>query len=94
MSTNNLCFEQKYEKYQKFLSEHFHFYVVKFSFYLNRRVFVMMMANTTTARYNREAFILALKIIYMRRYPCTNISEDTQELPQTQSTALNGSLAT
>ena len=25
MSTHNLCFEQKYEKYQNFLSEHFQF---------------------------------------------------------------------
>ena len=37
----NLCFEQKYEKYRNFLSENFHFLVVKFSVYLNRRVFVM-----------------------------------------------------
>ena len=32
-STHNLCFEQKYEKYQNFLSENFHFLVVKFSVY-------------------------------------------------------------
>ena len=41
MSTHNLCFEQKYEKYQNFLSENFHFLVVKLSIYLNRQVFVM-----------------------------------------------------
>ena len=41
MSTQNLCFEQKYEKYQNFLSENFPFLVVKFSVYLNRRVFIM-----------------------------------------------------
>ena len=41
MSTHNLCFEQKYEKYQSFSSENFSFLVVKFSVYLNRRVFVM-----------------------------------------------------
>ena len=41
MSTHNLCFEQKYEKYQIFLSENFQFLEVKFSIYLNRRVFVM-----------------------------------------------------
>ena len=40
-STHNLYFEQKYEKYQNFLSENFHFLVVKFSVYLNRHVFVM-----------------------------------------------------
>ena len=34
--THNLCLEQKYEKYQNFLSEKFHFLVVKFSVYLNR----------------------------------------------------------
>ena len=41
-STHNLCFEQKYEKYQKFSSENFHFSVVKFSVYLNRRVSIMI----------------------------------------------------
>ena len=40
-STHNLCFEQKYEKYQYFSSENFHFLVVKFSIYLDRRVYVM-----------------------------------------------------
>ena len=35
-STHNLCFKQKYEKYQGFLlSENFQFLVVKFSIYLN-----------------------------------------------------------
>ena len=42
MSTHNLCFEQKYEKYQKFVSENFHFLVGKFSVYLNRHVFIMI----------------------------------------------------
>ena len=41
-STHNLCFEQKYEKYQLFLPENFQFLEVKFSIYLNRRVFVML----------------------------------------------------
>ena len=41
MSTYNLCFEQKYEKYQRFLSDNFQFLEVKFSIYLHRRVFVM-----------------------------------------------------
>ena len=41
MSTHNLYFEQKYEKYQSFLSKNFQFLVEKFSIYLNRRVFVM-----------------------------------------------------
>ena len=40
-STHNLCFEQKYEKYQRFLSEFFQFLKVKFSTYLHRHVFVM-----------------------------------------------------
>ena len=38
---HNLCFEQKYEKYQSFLSENFQFLEVKCSIYLNRCVFVM-----------------------------------------------------
>ena len=40
-SIHNLCFEQKYEKYQNFLFENFRFLAVKLSVYLNRRVFVM-----------------------------------------------------
>ena len=40
-STHNLCFEQKYGKYQIFLSENFQFLVMKFSIYFNRCVFVM-----------------------------------------------------
>ena len=43
-STHNLCFEQKYEKYQSFSSENFQFLEMKFSIYLNRRVFVMFIA--------------------------------------------------
>ena len=39
--THNLCFEQKYKKYQSFLSKNFQFLEEKFSIYLNRRVFVM-----------------------------------------------------
>ena len=42
MSTHNLCFEQKYEKYHNFYLEIFPFLVVKFLIYLNRRVFVMI----------------------------------------------------
>ena len=38
---HNLCFEQKYEKYQNFLSKKIPFLVVKFSIGLNKRVFVM-----------------------------------------------------
>ena len=41
-STHNLCFEHKYEKYQNFfISKNFLFLVVKFSIYLNKRVFVV-----------------------------------------------------
>ena len=40
-STHKLCLKQNYEIYQNFLSEIFHFLVVKFSVYLNRHVFVM-----------------------------------------------------
>ena len=38
---HNLCFEQKYEKCQSFLSENFQFLIVKFSIYLNSHAFVM-----------------------------------------------------
>ena len=40
-STHNLCYGQKYENYQSFLSENVQFLEVKFSIYLNRRVTVM-----------------------------------------------------
>ena len=35
MNTHNLCFVQKYEKYQSFLSENFQILEVIFSIYLN-----------------------------------------------------------
>ena len=47
-STHNICFEQKYEKFQNFYLKTFSFFffvfffVVKFSINLNRRVFVMV----------------------------------------------------
>ena len=41
MSTHYLCFEQKYEKYLNFYLKLSFFLVVKFSIYLNTRVFVM-----------------------------------------------------
>ena len=41
-SNYNLCFEQKYEKYQNFLSENFQFLVVKFTVYLTSHVFLML----------------------------------------------------
>ena len=43
--THNLCFEQKYENFQNYSSESFHFFCGKFSIYLNRRVFVMASAD-------------------------------------------------
>ena len=47
-STHNLCFDQKYEKYHIFfLSENSQFLEVKFSIYLNRRVFVMTTAGAS-----------------------------------------------
>ena len=49
-STHSLCFEQKYEKKSKFLSENFQFLVVKFSVYLNRLVFVI---HTVCLRMNK-----------------------------------------
>ena len=40
-STHNLCFEKKYKKISDFfLSENFPVLAVKFSIYLNRRVFI------------------------------------------------------
>ena len=48
MSTHNLCFEQKYEKYQNLYQKTSSFLVAKFSVYLNRRVFVMY---TITVKY-------------------------------------------
>ena len=44
---HNLCFEQKFEKYQIFLSENFQFLEVKFSIYLNRFVFEMIWKQRT-----------------------------------------------
>ena len=48
MSTHNICFKQKYERYQGFLSEKNQFLEVKFSTYLNKRVFIMTAAKEKT----------------------------------------------
>ena len=40
-SNHNVCFEQKYETLSEFCSEKFQNLEVKFSIYLNRRVFVL-----------------------------------------------------
>ena len=50
---HNLYFEQKYEKYQNFLSENFQFLEVNFSIYLNRHVVVMI------RKENRLAIVLS-----------------------------------
>ena len=50
----NLCFEQKYEKYQDFLSENFHFLVIKFSVYLNRCACVMSTSSLWTGLFPLE----------------------------------------
>ena len=42
MSAHNLCFEQKYEKYQNFYLKFFIVLVVNFSVCLNRHVFIMV----------------------------------------------------
>ena len=50
-------FVQKYEKYQRFLSEHFQFLEVKFSVYSNRRVCAMGMTENNTAGLALFSFI-------------------------------------
>ena len=59
-STLNLRFDQKFEKDQSFLSENFQFLEVKFSIYLNRRVFVIFFTKTPFC-YNRCVQILRWK---------------------------------
>ena len=50
MSTHNLCFEQKYEKYQNFYLKILQFLVVKFSIY-----FVMNLWISLNKEQNRTA---------------------------------------
>ena len=54
MSTHNLCFEQKYGKYQNIYLKIFIVLVVKFSVYLDRLVFIMYLENLST--YFQETF--------------------------------------
>ena len=61
-NTNNLCLEQEYEKYQNFLSENFPFLVVKFSIYLNRRVFVMKIKQTFQNKHNKVSSACILQL--------------------------------
>ena len=64
-STHNLCFEQKYEKYQIFLSEFFHFLVLKFSVYLNRHVFIMTLCKMETLSGEINLFKLFCPVVKM-----------------------------
>ena len=54
-SIHNLCLVQKNENYQNFSSESFHFLAVKFSIYLNRRVFVMTLPEANLSNLNNFA---------------------------------------
>ena len=63
-STHNLCFEQKYEKYQNFLSKCFPFLAVKFSIYLNRRVFVMNSIHFYTVQTYFSQIVKLLSLIF------------------------------
>ena len=64
MSTHNLCFGKKYEKYQRFLFEFFKFLEVKFFIYLNRRVFVMTSILTVT--FDKIYFhVILIDLIFM-----------------------------
>ena len=63
MSTNNLCFEQKYENYQNFYLKTFSFLVVKFSIYLNRCVFEIFCFSSDN--YNESKSIILINAYYL-----------------------------
>ena len=79
-STHNLCFEQKYEKYQNFYVNIFSYLEVKFSTYLNRCVFVMVTnepankrtndpkANVSLETYHKEMFYICRSFDEFRVY--------------------------
>ena len=58
MSSHNLCFEQICEKYQNFLSENFQFLEMKFSIYLNKRVFVRTIIAFEETSIGRQMYVL------------------------------------
>ena len=65
MSTHNLCFEQKYKNIRNFLAENFHFLLVKFSVYLNRRVFAMITLDKQGYQLNLIFLFLHENICYV-----------------------------
>ena len=84
MSTLNLCFGQKFEKYQSFFTESFQFLEAKFSLYLNRRVFLMCTGQTlhplTTSLCKGITIILWLtyqqdKCVYLHRIGSRSIDQ-------------------
>ena len=62
MNTHNLCFMQKYEKYQNFSSLNFQFLVEKFLMYLKRHVFELSM--TLLMSTHSECFCEEIKYQY------------------------------
>ena len=74
-STHDLCFEQKYEKYQNFLSKKIPFFlVVQFSIYLNWHVFVMFIQRHTSAGMSQlRSLLIAQLTFYLNLYQTDRI---------------------
>ena len=78
-STHNLCFEQKYDKYQNFLSENSRFLVVKFPVYLTRHVFVMKLLHAGAKC--RAQFDSILHTLPRYRTGCTGFVQSGRDFP-------------
>ena len=76
-STHSLYFEQNYEKYQKkyqnYLSENFRFLAVKFSVYLNRRVFVMEQSRERNDKQSRVILLMRWGFFFLFQSKSINI---------------------
>ena len=70
-STRKLCFEQKSEKYQSFLSENFQLFRDDFSIYLNRRAFIMNLG--VPNEYSEQSSRLHRLILVVAEFICQEV---------------------
>ena len=69
-STHNLCFEQKYEKYQSFLSENFQFLEVKFSISLRKHAYSNILKISPQETESFQVKLLIFFIFLLKKIDC------------------------
>ena len=71
---------QKYEKYLSFLSENFQFFGIKFSIYLNRRVFVMRLRRAVSYKSALfDSLTFSLSALHIKSFPTDSLMKEKKK---------------